>query len=165
MDTKGIIATIIGIIVLFVFGFFAVYLTKHTGLQQTEWDRLVYVFGGIEAVAFAAAGYFFGKEVHRERAEKAENKAANAEDAAKKDHGKTLVAETKFSSLVKYINANVPRSTIQFPDLSDLVKLANRSGIDEKAPELMEAIKDKHKTTATVPDERWNTLAKFARSL
>lgn len=42
---------------------------------EIQWTRAVYLLSGVEAIAFAAAGYFFGTEVNRVRAEKAEDDA------------------------------------------------------------------------------------------
>ncbi|HYR07955.1 MAG TPA: hypothetical protein VEQ60_09310 [Longimicrobium sp.] len=46
--------------------------------NQTFWDRYLYLFSSVEALAFAAAGFFFGREVNRGRAQAAESRA-NAE--------------------------------------------------------------------------------------
>lgn len=35
------------------------------GSSETTWSRLVYLLTGLEAVAFAGAGWIFGKEVHK----------------------------------------------------------------------------------------------------
>jgi hypothetical protein len=51
----------------------------------------VYIFGSVEAIAFTAAGYFFGKEVHRERAE-------NAEKSAEKNREKADAADAQRSA-------------------------------------------------------------------
>jgi hypothetical protein len=57
-----------------------------------EWERLVYVFGAIEAIAFAAIGWVFGREVNRQRAESAEQRAKEAEEQKddEKEKGRTL---------------------------------------------------------------------------
>ncbi len=165
METKGVVATILGIIILIAFGVFTYYLVRHIGDGQQQWDRLIYVFGGAEAVAFAAAGYFFGKEVHRERAEKAEDKAKKAEEAAKEDYGKRSEAETKLSSLVKYIESQAPQSSAQAGVLDDLLKQARRAGIEKHAPDFMASIETKHSTAGAILDERWDALERFAKSL
>jgi hypothetical protein len=35
--------------------------------SETEWSRLMYLLSGVEAIGFAAAGFFFGREVYRAR--------------------------------------------------------------------------------------------------
>jgi hypothetical protein len=55
--------------------------------EQTFWDRYLYLFSSVEALAFAAAGFFFGREVNRGRAEAAESQAkaeANRASTAEK---------------------------------------------------------------------------------
>jgi uncharacterized protein YicC (UPF0701 family) len=71
----------------------------------------------VEAIAFAAAGFLFGKEVHRERAEKAEERADDAEMRARKsgEGGSTMSA-----------NGNA---------LATLIR-TKANGIDEKLVEL-----------------------------
>jgi hypothetical protein len=55
MDAKGITATVVGTFALGGFGFLAIHMTRNVAAEQLQWDRLVYVFGGVEAVAFGAA--------------------------------------------------------------------------------------------------------------
>lgn len=56
---------------------------------QPEWDRYLYLFSSVEALAFAAAGFFFGREVNRGRAQAAESRATaeakRASQAEKKE--------------------------------------------------------------------------------
>jgi hypothetical protein len=47
--------------------------------DERHWTRATYLFGSVEAIAFAAAGFLFGREVHRQQAAKAEQRAAEAE--------------------------------------------------------------------------------------
>jgi len=49
---------------------------------ELEWTRAVYLFGAVEALAFAAAGYIWGREVNRQRAEKAEARADKTQGEA-----------------------------------------------------------------------------------
>jgi hypothetical protein len=72
---------VFAIVVTLVFVAFGYYLVDNADTtNQTEWERWVYVFGAAEAIAFAAVGWVFGKEVNRERAESAENRAKTAEE-------------------------------------------------------------------------------------
>jgi hypothetical protein len=65
----------LGTIIVVAFGGVVVYMFMWIGVGETQWARMVYLFGGVEAIAFAATGFMFGKEVHREQAEKAETRA------------------------------------------------------------------------------------------
>lgn len=73
---KDSLALILGVLAIFLFGYLSYYLfTKIEGTNESDWNRMIFLYGGIEAVAFAAVGWFFGKEVNRERAENAETRA------------------------------------------------------------------------------------------
>ncbi len=47
--------------------------------SELVWTRLQYLFGAIEALAFAGTGWLWGKEVHRQQAANAEARAQQAE--------------------------------------------------------------------------------------
>ena len=96
---------------------------------------------------------------------KAEDKAKEADKAAKEDQGKKSEAETKLKAVVKYIETQAPRSSKQSTVLDELLKLARKPGIGERAPELMASIEAEHAAAGAVPDERWDALARFAKSL
>lgn len=71
----------------------AIYLIANADTKDAnEWERLVYVFGAFEAIAFAAVGWMFGREVNRQRADNAEERADKAEQAkdSEKEKGRTL---------------------------------------------------------------------------
>lgn len=81
---KQPLAGAVAVASLIVFTITAVYLLRRVSSTDLAWSRRVYVFGALEAIAFAAVGWLFGKEVHRERAEAAEQRAADAEGRADK---------------------------------------------------------------------------------
>lgn len=70
-------------------------------VPELDWTRAVYLFGAVEALAFAAAGYLWGREVNRQRAEKAEARADKTQGEA--EVAKSTVAEVvaKAESLKK----------------------------------------------------------------
>jgi hypothetical protein len=70
-------------IVFVAFGAFLV--TNADTTNQTEWQRWVYVFGAAEAIAFAALGWVFGREVNRQRAETAERDAESAKEQTQEE--------------------------------------------------------------------------------
>lgn len=81
--TKDTVGTILGVIALFGFAALILHLLgRATKAEELEWTRLVYLLSGVEAIAFAAAGYFFGREVNRARAEGAEKRADEAQTNA-----------------------------------------------------------------------------------
>lgn len=82
LSGKDVIAPILGVGVLLAFGAFIVFLLKSLDLTDTQWSRAIYLFAGVEAVAFAAAGYFFGTQVQRGKVEEAKADAKAAERVA-----------------------------------------------------------------------------------
>jgi hypothetical protein len=91
--------TIIGIVSLVLFFGFVWYMLELTNSAEPQWTRTVYLFNGVEAIAFAAAGFFFGREVHRERAETAEKRAETEEQLASdlQKKGVELAAQVRAS--------------------------------------------------------------------
>ncbi len=73
---------VVGVGILAGFALFMMFLLQWLSLGDSEWNRAIYLLGGVEAIAFAAAGYFFGKEINRKRAESAEASATNLAAAA-----------------------------------------------------------------------------------
>jgi cytochrome bd-type quinol oxidase subunit 1 len=76
MDAVRVIFAAVVAVLFVVFAIFLV--TNADTSDQREWERWVYVFGAAEAIAFAALGWVFGKEVNRQRAEAAEDTAKKA---------------------------------------------------------------------------------------
>jgi hypothetical protein len=71
----------------------AIFLMTKAGTDSSnQWERLVYVFGAFEAIAFTAVGWIFGTEVNRQRADNAEGRANKAEEEkdVEKEKGRTL---------------------------------------------------------------------------
>jgi hypothetical protein len=61
---------------------FVLFLVFSTGASESRWLRLTFLFGSVQAIAFAAAGALFGVAVQENRVRKAEKVAgANAKDA------------------------------------------------------------------------------------
>ncbi|GIW33490.1 hypothetical protein [Meiothermus sp.] len=89
----------IGAAVLVGFAVLVVYMLSLLDSSETTWNRALYLFAGVEAIAFAAAGYFFGREVHRQRAESAELRARQAEQQWQQWSQRAHEAEAKGQSL------------------------------------------------------------------
>jgi hypothetical protein len=85
----NVVRALFAVIVVAAFAVFAYFLVDNADTtDQREWERWVYVFGAVEAIAFAAIGWVFGREVNRERAEKAETRADVATDKEKAERAK-----------------------------------------------------------------------------
>jgi len=79
---RELIAVIVGLAAIVGFGALIMFLLSQTAADETAWARMLYLFSGVEALAFAAAGFFFGSEVQRRRAMAAEERADVAETRA-----------------------------------------------------------------------------------
>jgi hypothetical protein len=78
--TQGAVPLVVAIIILVYFGTVIKQMFGLTGpsVGEIQWGRNAYLYGGVEALAYAAAGFLFGREVNRQRAEKAEQTADRA---------------------------------------------------------------------------------------
>jgi hypothetical protein len=76
--------------------------------EETLWNRSLVLFGSVEAIAFTAAGYLFGKEVHREQAQQAERRADEKTAEAGAARAAAAEARAKGESLKKAIEAKQP---------------------------------------------------------
>src|SRR4051794_35716921 len=79
---KETLAGLVTLLALAGFSAFIIYLLFDIGAKDPVWSRRTYLFAAVEAITFAAVGWLFGKEVHRERAEAAEKRADSAETKA-----------------------------------------------------------------------------------
>lgn len=81
--------------------------------DEIRWGRIIYLFSGIESIAFAAAGFLFGREVNRARAETAETLARTEQKRADKATTQRDQAQTQTRVLSERIS-----------DLADLTERA-----------------------------------------
>jgi hypothetical protein len=103
---KDPITCILASLALLGFAWFIIYLLGRTSTKdEIEWTRSVYLLTGVESIVFAAAGFLFGREVHRSRAENAEKRAGKAEIQATESQKRATAAETKGKSLTAAIAA------------------------------------------------------------
>jgi len=87
---------VVGFAVLLTYGFFLNKLLKMVpGTSELDWARYTYLFTGVEALAFGAAGFFFGREVNRGRAQEAETRANVQANRAAKAEKKEADANAK----------------------------------------------------------------------
>jgi len=109
----------IALAVIIGYVYFVIHMFGLTDVKdETVWTRAIFLLTGYEAIAFAAAGYIFGKEVHRKQAEKAEEKADEAkEEAAKAKEGENE-ALSKGYRLAEAVKA---RASVTAPTSRDLV--------------------------------------------
>jgi hypothetical protein len=63
--SQAALSAVVALLVLAGFAWVYYSMLQQTGASETVWARSVYLYAGIEAMAFGAAGFFFGKEVTR----------------------------------------------------------------------------------------------------
>ena len=83
-DLRTWTAVLVAVIAIVGFGLTVWYLltTAHSSTEST-WQRLTYVFTGVQTVVFTAVGWVFGREVNRRQAETAQQRADEATEAEK----------------------------------------------------------------------------------
>lgn len=120
----------VGVLALVGYLVFVVVLYHGAATAREElWMRTLYLFGGVESMAFAAAGFFFGREVNRARAEGAETRAAHESRRAEAQHTRAERAETKGRTLTRDLRdlTDVASDAIRpTGDLTALVRRAER---------------------------------------
>jgi len=117
---------VLAIIILIVYLIFIGFMLFKSKIEEPSWSRMLYLFSGIEAIVFAALGYVFGKDIHRIRAEKAEENVEEAKketDKAKKetDNAKKTAEAEKLKG-VKLSTAILARNNSIPVDNSDALK-------------------------------------------
>lgn len=95
---------IFAIIVILCYSVFLKYLVMNANPKNVGddyWIRLTYLFGSLEAIAFSAVGFIFGKEVSRSR-------ALTAEENARRSDQETREAKKVNREMLKEIYDNLP---------------------------------------------------------
>ena len=105
--TQGIIPLLVALFILWYFG---TALKRMFGLTspsvtEVEWGRNVFLYGGLEALAFAAAGFLFGREVNRQRAETAERRADSAQRSADAARNSAAISAANGRALAEGVRA------------------------------------------------------------
>ena len=75
----------IGILIIFGLGAFIVFLIHDASSTEPTWSRLVFIYGGIEALAFAAVGALFGTRVQRGQVLDARKQAEQSSERANRN--------------------------------------------------------------------------------
>jgi hypothetical protein len=110
----------VALLIIVLFGIFTVYMLLHVTETEPVWARTTYLYSSVQAIAFAAVGWLFGREVHREQAQIAERRvgealrelgAANAEVAK----GRVLAAAVRAKA------AALPQKTAPLQSLGGAV--------------------------------------------
>ncbi len=97
--------------------------------NNEHWHRAFLLHRGLEAIMLSAVGFLFGREVHRVRAEKAENRALTAESRALYAHAEKERHLEKVSALVNFIETK--RETARGAVAEGLPESRTRADWDE----------------------------------
>ena len=89
----GLIAAFVAIVFYLFYFNNMMELAQNADLGETTWARAQWLFQGIEAIAFAAAGLLFGVVVERRSTQRAENQASEAE--SKRNKAESALLETR----------------------------------------------------------------------
>jgi len=123
-DRKSRIAIWVAVVSLVVFALLigALFFFFVTTTDEKIWTRYTFLLSSVEAIAFAGAGYLWGKEVHREQAEDANKRAKDAgqvAEEAKKQAGnaeeRAVRAEEHGKDFIKYIENKVASQQTRGP--------------------------------------------------
>ncbi|HEX8556638.1 MAG TPA: hypothetical protein VF668_00975 [Pyrinomonadaceae bacterium] len=137
---QGVVPLVIAVAVLLIFWGLVKSMMGLTKAPELEWNRAAYLFSGVEAIAYAAAGFLFGREVHRQRAEQAEQRAGSEQQRASEAEKKATEETTKGQTLRRVIEAKKSTRLERAPDMEGLesfqagggpAQAAGQSDIDE----------------------------------
>ena len=131
--TQGIVPLIIAVAVLFIFWNLVKTMMGMTKAPELEWNRAAYLFSGVEAIAYAAAGFLFGREVHRQRAEQAEQRAGSEQRRAAEAEKKATEETTKGQTLKRVIDAKKSARLERAPDMEGLENFRGGGGAAARA--------------------------------
>lgn len=83
-DVRTWAAIVIALVVIVGFGLMVWYLVNSANSStDIGWQRLTFVFSGVQAIVFTAVGWLFGREVSKKQAETAQAHADSANEAEK----------------------------------------------------------------------------------
>lgn len=133
---KDRLAPIVGVGAIVIYIAALVLMVRMLSAEDVQWARATFLLSGVEAIALAAAGFFFGREVNRQRAEKAEAVADSANTKADKATNEAAEAKANGKALASVIRSQAQRPEgVPFgappgtkpaqSDLDDLVRLAD----------------------------------------
>ena len=122
-----VVVVVVAIVILIAYAIFIYASWDKVGTDtDTNWTRRIMLFGGIEALAFAAAGWMFGREVGREAAKDA--KADKDKAVAVKDQAVQRAddARTDAVQLASKITTQATSGSYAMSASSDINELAKQ---------------------------------------
>ena len=121
---KDKVAVGVAVVVALAYIVFVGVMWDHVDDGDADWSRRMLLFGGLEAIVFAAVGWLFGKEVNRGAVEAAEqaNERANEETrerATAEQKGRTLADAVRSASEGRETARVAPPGTTSLEVLAD----------------------------------------------
>lgn len=124
----------IAFVLLIAFGWLVYYLNgKVQSDNELEWQRRVYLFGGVEAIVFTAVGWIFGREVNRQQVDAAEKRVDTSEQKADAAVDKAASAEAKAADLAARGQAAKAAVMARHDTLSDAEGVRTKSVYGDNA--------------------------------
>lgn len=111
---------VIAVAVLYTFWKLVKTMMGMTKAPELEWNRAAYLFAGVEVVAYAAAGFIFGREVHRQRAEQVGRRAGSGQQRAAESEKKAAEETTEGQTLRRVTEARKFTRHERAPDVEGL---------------------------------------------
>jgi len=115
-EIKKWVAVAVAALVLLIYICLVYRAWNASGNEAEMWARKVGLLGGVESLAFAAAGWFFGREVNRQavdnlqtQADKASDEASSVRDAEKQTLERLDSARSEAAALAASILASADR--------------------------------------------------------
>jgi hypothetical protein len=105
---------------------FSAFLIIRAGTSDTEWSRIAWVFGSIQAIAFAAAGALFGTTVQQRNVNNAQRQA----ESAKKDANQQREDAAKGRALATAIQAEAAIQPADGPEGQQRMGVSSASGAE-----------------------------------
>jgi hypothetical protein len=124
------LATTIAILAVVGYTAFIYVLYQQVGTAEPGWSRKVLLFTGVEAVAFAAAGWLFGREVNRSAVEAAKAATSQAQGNAaaagtERGRGELLASALRNAAGDSTASTELRATTAARSQLGSLVAMAN----------------------------------------
>jgi hypothetical protein len=112
--------------------------------NETAWARWTFLLAGVEAIAFAGAGFLFGREVNRAAVQTAQSQAAEANESARQQAERAGGAEAAGRTVRNAIEAKT--RAVTGGAKTDLLGGEAATGVSAELRELSELAR------ATFPD-------------
>jgi hypothetical protein len=132
-----VLSAIVAVIVLGIYIYALVVLWGSTGEEAEMWARRISVLGGIEALAFAAAGWLFGRDVNRQtidqankRADDANRNASEEKQKAGKAQADAVAAATQLASSPSIRALQSGQETVAVVDPAEILRRYGVSGFE-----------------------------------